>query len=139
MGNLNIIKAFCCGMLLHRNIQEELFNYLKTGRSLNRDRDEDKGFLEEINRLNEEHKFWVRVLTGTPMKITAITDDVSEAVLRVFKEKEGMKEKEEKAKAEAEKNATKNATETDAGGRESANNKSSESNKSNKKNDKEEL
>ncbi|CAL7961383.1 hypothetical protein GAMM_200040 [Gammaproteobacteria bacterium] len=76
-------KLFCCGLPQ----PQDLLWYLRTGRSLSKDKDTDALYLKELNKLNTEKKFWIRFFTRNPIEITEITDDIAAAALAMLDEK----------------------------------------------------
>lgn len=63
------------------NLKQMLLEYLKNERNQNKNNDTDPRFLREINKLNEEKRFWRGYLWGLT-EITEITDEIATSALR---------------------------------------------------------
>ena len=86
MLQLNPQTLFCFGLLNPKKGGDSLLYYLREGRSLNKDKDKHEPYLEELNKLNSETKFWVRYLTGNIIEITEITDAIAKVAVERIEE-----------------------------------------------------
>ena len=77
-GKDKVILANLVQKYIAKLQREKLIEYLESGRKIQKDKDTDPAFLEEINKLNEERMFWPSWVFW-PKKIEEITDEIVEA------------------------------------------------------------
>lgn len=76
---INAKILFCC-CAIKPDQSSDVFSYLAK-RNSNKDRDKYEPYLKALNNLNIKHKFWVRYVTGSPIEITEITDEIAKATM----------------------------------------------------------